>query len=275
MRRLSARVLGTVVMLLGVCAAPLSVSAATTTQPAAYCAQYAAQPATLTAITTTSTHAFVYAAYLKARTALSGFIKMTEWAKSGTFQVQPGEAHADWQALTDAGNVTMDELRVWEHQNLRRSSTTIAAINSYVAKSRVALIAYATDVSAMRPLIAATCSTGSTTTVPTTTVPTTQVPIAVIANADGIGLNTAVVRWSVSGLPGVSRVYFYTFKGTGCATRAHSASTAYDPASNTASGTVVSTGLHFYSPEGPYSGYVVIASTSGTTQSGCINLGRS
>ena len=106
-----------------------------------------------------------------------------------------------------------------------------------------------------------------------TTVPTTATPV--IASADGIGLNTAIVRWQVSGLAGTSKVSFYTFMGTGCATRAHSTSTAYNPAANTTTGTVISTGSGYYSPAGPYSGYVVVASSSGSTQSGCITLGRS
>jgi hypothetical protein len=95
------------------------------------------------------------------------------------------------------------------------------------------------------------------------------------SNKVGINHNTVQVSWSAPGSSGIDKVSLYTFRGTNCASAAHSVSSLYNPSSNATRGNVTSTGTNFYAPTGQYSARVVAHAATGSATTSCFPLGQS
>jgi hypothetical protein len=111
-----------------------------------------------------------------------------------------------------------------------------------------------------------------TTTTIATTPPVGSAVSGIRASGDGIGMNTARVRWSLAS--GVSpRITMVVYRGTTCVTRVHSVGVTWSGV-GVSSGTLVSTGSHFYSQSYRYSAVVSVATPSGSLSSSCVQLGQ-
>lgn len=92
------------------------------------------------------------------------------------------------------------------------------------------------------------------------------------AFADGIGMNTARVRWNLAS--GVSpHITLVVYRGTTCVTRVHSVGVTWSGV-GVGSGTLTSTGSHFYSQSYRYSAVVSVTTPNGSLSSGCVQLGQ-
>lgn len=270
-------------LLLGTLAVPAINAGAAGTPLTSYCSSARTLPRTIQPFTTHMSRSYVYKEYTRNLVPLRAIVKMYNLARYGELQLQPGERSVVDAAYTNVAKVDTLEGIV---AGFPLTSAFTQRVAEYSATSFTAARAYAVAMQALSPLVALTCNPGApstsvppttpTTTPEPTTVPTTPpVTMQVMASGARISINAASVHWDVSGLLGVYRVAFYTFKGSSCSIHAHSASSNYSPALNISGGMVTSTGQHFYYPVGQYSGYVVVIAKTGTTQSPCVYLGRS
>ncbi len=282
MKSTIARITGAAALAIALLPLATTATAASLTPAQAYCAASAKLPPTIPTFTPAVTAAQVHRIFVTAMRAVTTAHQMYKLGNNGSVAVSAQMTSLARGLMSAAGGDARAAFNVYElyvnHQNVtKRTMNSIIVTSARFALTQVPK--YTAALAALRPQASAWCAaaTSSTTTSPpsTTTAPPAPAPLAVIANGAGISLNAVTVRWSTSGITGVTKVSLFTFQGAGCTAPAHVAATTYSAANNTTSGYVTSTGPNYYAPAGPFSGYIVVASTSGTLQSGCISLGRS
>jgi hypothetical protein len=102
--------------------------------------------------------------------------------------------------------------------------------------------------------------------------PTVSAASGLRAFANGIGMNTVRVRWSLDS--GVSpHITLTVYRGTTCVTRVHSVGVTWSGV-GVSSGNLTSTGSHFYSRSYRYSAIVSATIPSGLLSSSCVQLGQ-